>query len=56
MSALTIKKLREKLKSIPTTALLIDNENPDFAISNVEYNSDIDNCYITFENWREAGS
>jgi hypothetical protein len=50
---LTAKELREKLKDIPDTALLIDNENPDWAVSDIEYDSDIDNCYVTFTDWTE---
>jgi hypothetical protein len=49
MPALTVKELRKKLKELPDTALLIDKENPDWAVSDIEYDSKEDECVIDFE-------
>ena len=46
---LTVKDLKKKIETLPDDAILIDFDNSDYAISEIEYDHDIDNCYVKFE-------
>lgn len=51
---LTVKDLIEVLKDLPQNAFIRDLDNEDFAISEVFYDEEEDDCFVSFEEVEEG--
>ena len=49
MPLLTVKQLIEELSNLPETAILIDDENRDFAVGSIKYDKELDECLVIFQ-------